>query len=168
MTKCAVPRFLSARKKIFFEPTIRRAGGVCPCICLCVCVSVCLSTIFRFAFSRPFLKLEVWNFVWLLPNVSKLRNEEMAPIVKPEVAPRRHFRWHLQNTKNAITLLFFWPIWLKFGSKLDLRMGHREIMSPERYGVVRGAAAPFPAAPPLKWRPFNNSVIFWPICFKFG
>ena len=47
-------------------------------------------------------------------------------------------------------------------------MGHRKIMSPERYGAVRGAAAPFPAAPPSKWRPFNNSVIFRPICFKFG
>ena len=32
----------------------------------------------------------------------------------------------------------------------------------------RTATAPFPVAPPLKWRPFNNSVIFRPICFKFG
>ena len=39
-------------------------------------------------------------------------------------------------------------------------------MSPDRCGAVRGVAAPFPAAPPLKWRPFNNSVIFQPICFK--
>ena len=40
-------------------------------------------------------------------------------------------------------------------------------MSAERCGAVRGGAAPFPAAPPSKWRPFNNSVIFQPICFKF-
>ena len=46
-------------------------------------------------------------------------------------------------------------------------MGHRDAMSPEHYGAVRGATAPFPAAPPSKWRPFNNSVIFQPICFKF-
>ena len=46
-------------------------------------------------------------------------------------------------------------------------MGHRDAMSPERCGAARGGAAPFPAAPPLKWRPFNNSVIFQPICFKF-
>jgi len=47
-------------------------------------------------------------------------------------------------------------------------MGHRDGMSPERCDAVRGAAAPFPAAPSSKWRPFNNSVIFRPICFKFG
>ena len=47
-------------------------------------------------------------------------------------------------------------------------MGHRDAMLSERYGAVLGATAPFPAAPPSKWRPFNNSVIFWPICFKFG
>ena len=47
-------------------------------------------------------------------------------------------------------------------------MGHRDGMSPERCDAVRGAAAPFPAAPPSKWRLFNNSVIFWPIFFKFG
>ena len=35
-------------------------------------------------------------------------------------------------------------------------MGHLDAMSPERYGAVRGGAAPFPAAPPSKWRPFNN------------
>ena len=46
-------------------------------------------------------------------------------------------------------------------------MGHHNAMLPERYGAVRNAAAPFPAAPPSKWRPFNNSVIFQPICFKF-
>ena len=40
-------------------------------------------------------------------------------------------------------------------------------MSPERCGAVCGGAAPFPAARPSKWRPFNNSVIFQPICFKF-
>merc|ERR1711873_342940 len=62
----------------------------------------------------------------------------------------------------------FRPIWPKFGSKLDLRMGHRDAMSPERCGAVRGGAAPFPAAPPSKWHPFNNSVIFQPIFFKFG
>jgi hypothetical protein len=47
-------------------------------------------------------------------------------------------------------------------------MGHRDAMSRERYGAVLGAAAPFPAAPTSKWRPFNNSVIFWPIYLKFG
>ena len=47
-------------------------------------------------------------------------------------------------------------------------MGNDVVTPPQRYGAVRGAAAPFPAAPPSKWRPFNNSVIFWPICFKFG
>ena len=47
-------------------------------------------------------------------------------------------------------------------------MGNDVVTPPQRYGAVRGAAAPFPAAPPSKWRPFNNSVIFRPICFKFG
>jgi len=46
-------------------------------------------------------------------------------------------------------------------------MGYRDAMSPDRCGAVRGVAAPFPAAPPLKWRSFNNSYIFQPICFKF-
>ena len=70
--------------------------------------------------------------------------------------------------KKCNNFAIFRPIWPKFGPKLDLRMGHRDAMLPERYGAVRGAAAPFPAAPPSKWRPFNNSVIFQPICFKFG
>jgi len=47
-------------------------------------------------------------------------------------------------------------------------MGNDVVTPPQRYGAVPGAAAPFPAALQSKWRPFNNSVIFWPICFKFG
>merc|ERR1711873_340051 len=48
-------------------------------------------------------------------------------------------------------------------------MGGNDVVTPpQRYSAVRGAAAPFPAAPPSKWRPFNNSVIFRPIFFKFG
>ena len=39
---------------------------------------------------------------------------------------------------------------------------------PQRYGAEGGAAAPFLAAPLSKWRLLNNSVIFQPICFKFG
>ena len=92
-----------------------------------------------------------------------IQNEALAPILKPEVAPRRHFRFEEKCNNFAI----FRPIWPKFGPKLDLGMGHREAMLPERYGAVHGAAAPFPAAPPSKWRPLNNSVIFQPICFKF-
>merc|ERR1711996_18405 len=46
-------------------------------------------------------------------------------------------------------------------------MGNDVATPPQRYGAVRVPAAPFPAAPPSKWRPFNNSVIFQPICFKF-
>ena len=46
-------------------------------------------------------------------------------------------------------------------------MGNDEVTPPQRNGAGRGAAAPFPAAPSSKWRPFNNSVIFQPICFKF-
>ena len=46
-------------------------------------------------------------------------------------------------------------------------MGNDVKTPPKRYGAVRGAAAPFPAAPPLKWHLFNNSVIFQSICFKF-
>ena len=38
---------------------------------------------------------------------------------------------------------------------------------PQCYGAICGAAALFLAAPPSKWRLFNNSVIFRPICFKF-
>ena len=64
--------------------------------------------------------------------------------------------------------VIFWPICFKFGKKVDPRMGNDVVTPPQRYGAVRGAAAPFPAAPPLKWRPFNNSVIFRPICFEFG
>ena len=91
----------------------------------------------------------------------------MAPIGKPEVALRQPLRRHLQKQKKCHNFAVFRPIWSKFGPKLDHRMGHREAMSPERCGAVRGGAAPFQAAPPLKWRPFNNSVIFQPICFKF-
>ena len=47
-------------------------------------------------------------------------------------------------------------------------MGNGVVMPPQRYGTIRGTADPFPAAPPSKWRPFNNSIIFCPICFKFG
>ena len=47
-------------------------------------------------------------------------------------------------------------------------MGNDVVTPPQRYGAVRGAAAPFPAAPPSNWYPFNNFVIFRPICFKFG
>ena len=46
-------------------------------------------------------------------------------------------------------------------------MGNDVVALPQRYGATRGAAVPFPAAPPSKWRPFNNSVIFQSICFKF-
>ena len=45
-------------------------------------------------------------------------------------------------------------------------MGHCDGMSLERCDALGGAVAPFPAAPSSKWRPFNNSVIFQPICFK--
>ena len=63
--------------------------------------------------------------------------------------------------------VIFQPICFKFEYKVDGRMGNDVASPPQRYGAVRGAAAPFPAAPPSKWRPFNNSVIFQPICFKF-
>ena len=63
--------------------------------------------------------------------------------------------------------LIFQPICFKFGWKVDRRMGNGVATPPQRYGAVGGAAAPFLAAPPSKWRPFKNSVIFWPICFKF-
>ena len=45
-------------------------------------------------------------------------------------------------------------------------MGNDVVAPPQRYGAARGAAAPFSAAPPSKCRPFNNSGIFQPICFK--
>ena len=64
--------------------------------------------------------------------------------------------------------VIFQPICFKFEYKVDHRMGNDVATPPQRYGAVRGAAAPFPAAPPSKWRPFNNSVIFQPICFKIG
>ena len=62
--------------------------------------------------------------------------------------------------------VIFQPICFKFEYKVDRRMGD-VVTPPQRYGAVCGAAAPFPAALPSKWRPFNNSVIFQPICFKF-
>ena len=46
-------------------------------------------------------------------------------------------------------------------------MGNDVATPPQRYAAVCGAVAPFPAAPPSKWRLFNNSVIFQSICFKF-
>merc|ERR1711942_54848 len=61
----------------------------------------------------------------------------------------------------------FQPICFKFEYKVDRRMENDVATPPKRCGAVRGGAAPFPAAPPSKWRPFNNSVIFQPICFKF-
>ena len=45
--------------------------------------------------------------------------------------------------------------------------GNEVAMPLQRYGAICGAAAPFLAAPLSKWRPFSNSVIFQPICFKF-
>ena len=36
-------------------------------------------------------------------------------------------------------------------------MGNDVAPLPQRYGTVCGAVAPFPAVPPSKWRPFNNS-----------
>ena len=35
-------------------------------------------------------------------------------------------------------------------------------------GTIPGTATLFSAVPPSKWRPFNNSVIFWLIYFKCG
>ena len=64
--------------------------------------------------------------------------------------------------------VIFWPIFFKFGKKVDRRMGNDVATPLQRYSALCGTAAPFPAAPPSKWRPFNNSVIFWPICFKIG
>merc|ERR1719419_1302011 len=46
-------------------------------------------------------------------------------------------------------------------------MGGNVSMPPQCYGALHDAAAPFPPAPPSKWRPFNNSVNFQPICFIF-
>ena len=63
--------------------------------------------------------------------------------------------------------VIFLPICLKFGWKVDRKMGNDVATPPQHYGAVRGAGAPFPAAPPSKWRSFNNSVIFRPIFFKF-
>ena len=67
-----------------------------------------------------------------------------------------------------ITSVIFCSIWLKFGSVADLRMGNNDATPPQCYGAVGGVLAPFPAPPPLKWRPFNNSVIFRSIWLKFG
>ena len=64
--------------------------------------------------------------------------------------------------------VIFQPICFKFEYKVDRRMGNDVATPPQRDAAVHGAAAPIPATPPPKWRPFNNSVIFWPICFKFG
>ena len=74
----------------------------------------------------------------------------------------RPSKWGLFN--NSV---IFQSICFKFEYKVDRRMGNDLAMAPQRCGAVRGGAAPFPAAPPSKWRPFNNSVIFQPICFKF-
>ena len=71
-------------------------------------------------------------------------------------------KWRPFNNSVIFQLICF-----KFKYKVDLGMGNDVGASAQRYGAVRGAAAPFPAAPPSKWRPFNNSVIFQPICFKF-
>ena len=46
-------------------------------------------------------------------------------------------------------------------------MGNDVATTLQPYSAVRGAAAPFPTALPSKWRPFNNSVFFLPICSKF-
>ena len=72
-------------------------------------------------------------------------------------------KWRPFNNSVIFQLICF-----KFGWKVDRRMGNDVATQPQRYGAVGGAAAPFPAAPPSKWRLFNNSVIFRPICFKFG
>ena len=118
------------------------------------------------AFSQPFFKEEVSNFAWWLLMVWQLQNEEKTLIAKPEVAPSLPVppsKWRLFN--NSV---IFRPICFKFRKKVDCRTGNDVATPPQRYSAVRGAAAPFPAAPPSKWRPFNNSVIFQPICFKFG
>jgi hypothetical protein len=71
-------------------------------------------------------------------------------------------KWRPFNNFVVFQLICF-----KFESKVDRRMRNDVATSPQRYGAVRGAAAPFPAASHSKWRPLNNSVIFQPICFKF-
>ena len=72
-------------------------------------------------------------------------------------------KWRLFN--NSV---IFQPIWFKFEYKVDRRMGNDVAMPPQRYGAVRGAAAPFLAAPPSKWHfwwPYTRihsiTVIFW-------
>ena len=81
---------------------------------------------------------------------------------------RHSRRRHLHKWRPLNNFVIFQPICFKFEYKVDRRMGNDVATPPQRYGAVRGAAAPFPAAPPSKWRPFNNSVIFQPICFKIG
>merc|ERR1711873_11636 len=66
-----------------------------------------------------------------------------------------------------INSVIFQPICFKFEYKVDHRMGNHVATPPQRYGAVRGAAAPFLVASPSKWCPFYNSVSFQPICFHF-
>ena len=91
----------------------------------------------------------------------------MSPQCCGYVAAQRPFRRRPPlNGAHSITVIFQ-PIYFKFEYKVDRRMGNDVATPSERSGAIRGGTAPFPAAPPLKWRPFNNSVIFQPICFKF-
>ena len=69
-------------------------------------------------------------------------------------------KWRLFNNSFIFQLICF-----KIEYKVDCRMGNDVATPLQRYGAVRGAAVPFPVAPPSKWRPFNNSVIFQPISF---
>ena len=71
--------------------------------------------------------------------------------------------YDIRKTKSHGSVTFMSPRLYK----VDHKMGNDVKTPPKRYGAVRGAAAPFPVAPPLKWHLLNNSVIFQSICFKF-
>ena len=76
-----------------------------------------------------------------------------AAVPFPEALPSK---WRPFNN-SAI----FQPICFKFEYKVDPRIGNDVVSPPHCYGDVRGAVAPFPAAPPSKSRPFYNFVILY-------
>ena len=78
-------------------------------------------------------------------------------------AAASHSKW-----RPFIDFVIFCPIEAKFGSKTDCKMGSENATPLSRYRAIGSSAALILAAIHSKWQPFNFSVIFWPVLFKFG
>ena len=94
--------FLSARKKFFFEPTIRRAGGVGPCVCLSVCL-----VFFILPFLGHFLRERSEILCGDSPRYENLKTKRWRRSSNRKWPSGSPSGGTSKNSKNAITLPFF-------------------------------------------------------------